>query len=105
MNAETNTNTNGNINTKPTTRGRVKGTSDSVLISVGELLRRFGEDAEIPVRRTWLVNRAVAAAKVQALEGTTAAPVGGGLPANLNEALGEQPSETTEEKIAFTVTP
>lgn len=102
MNTENNTVTN-NTNTNTKARGRAKGSTDSVLISVAELLRRYGSNAEIPVRRTWLVKQAVEAAKVAALEGTTAIPPvsdGDALPPNLEEVNAELEAE---HKIALSV--
>lgn len=101
MNAENNTVTN-TATTTSKTRGRAKGSTDSVLISVAELLRRYGSEAEIPVRRTWLVKQAVEAAKAAALEGTTAIPPANGdeLPPNLEEVNAELEAE---HKIALSV--
>lgn len=101
MNTENNTVTNTNTNTKA--RGRAKGSTDSVLITVAELLRRYGSNAEIPVRRTWLVKQAIEAAKAAALEGTTSVPPvsdGDALPPNLEEVNAELEAE---HKIALSV--
>jgi hypothetical protein len=82
-------------------RGRVKGVSDSVLISVAELQRRFGDTGMVPVRRTWLVEQSVAAAAQAALAGVVAIPSAVRSP---KTAPSETPaSEPVAEKIAFSV--
>lgn len=104
MNTENNTVTNITTTTNTAkSRGRAKGSTDSVLISVAELLRRYGSNTEIPVRRTWLVKQAVEAAKAAALEGTTPVPPvsdGDALPPNLEEVNRELEAE---QRIALSV--
>ena len=85
----------------PKQRGRVKGVSDSVLISVAELQRRFGDAGMVPVRRTWLVEQSVATAAAAALAGVVAIPSAVRSP---KTAPVETPaSEPVAEKIAFSV--
>lgn len=84
------------INT-PKTRGRTKGVSDSVLISVGELARRFGNEGMVPVRRTWLVEQGAKEAAARALAGTVA------IPSVPRSAPAAESAPAVEEKIAVNV--
>jgi len=88
-----------NTNNTHKRRGRVKGSSDSTLISVADLAQRFAPTVKIPVRRTWLDKQAAATV---ASETTPASSVDGdALPPNLGEV--EVPDE--QERVQFQVTP
>jgi len=73
-------------------RGRVKGSSDSVFVSLAELQARLGNDvnATVPVRRKWWngVDNSPKAAIVSVQDGDS-------IPAQIEEQL--------EEPVAFTV--
>jgi hypothetical protein len=78
---------------QPRKRGRVKGSSDSTNISVAELLKRFGPEALVPIRRTWLDKQTpVEHASHQD---------GDALPANLHEV--EEDISKLDEKIQFEI--
>jgi len=73
-------------------RGRVKGSSDSVLVSLAELQARLGNDANatVPIRRKWWngVDNGPKAVSVSSQDGDS-------IPQEIEEQL--------EEPIAFTV--
>ena len=73
-------------------RGRVKGSSDSVFVSLAELQARLGNDANatVPIRRKWWngVDNGPKAVSVSSQDGDS-------IPQEIEEQL--------EEPIAFTV--
>jgi hypothetical protein len=73
-------------------RGRVKGSSDSVLVSLAELQARLGNDANatVPIRRKWWngVDNGPKAVSVSSQDGDS-------IPQEIEDQL--------EEPIAFTV--